>query len=586
MQNDTHGQAAATPSENSASPAGALAPGQAFAHGRYAIAGGRRRALFADHVEATDNHTGHAVLLHLLRAEISASPEVVEAVVARARALLADPPPCTCPVLDAGSDGQASFVATAAAGGHTLAELLARKQTTGSAGFGARAGLNIAARLFAALARAHQRGVHGALTAEAVIVRDDGDVALTDLAFAPAVAALRGAGAWPEDAPLAPELAERGQATVASDIFAAGALAYRALVGSPPAPGCPRPSHAADGLDPAVDEIIARCMLPDPGARMSSASEVADALGAIGRRSAAQSVEPAPAAGQSLSQSLASAAAPAADDALQAALADTYERWLVTKDKLDYGPFSTAELVDQIRADQVLPGHVVIDNSTGERQPIDEHPLFSEVVDRARQIRDDRRRASAEETHTVRERRRGVALYGMIALGVLALAGGAYAIVDKLGDGSGSDGSASVAALDEEGQLQVTMSTPEVADDRPRRGRGGGRRGGGGDRALGYDDTQAFDLASGGGGTERLSNAQLNETIHRYGGRLGGCLTRTGSSRADIEFIVQGNGRVSGVRVNGETQSALASCISGVMRSMQFPTFDGPRTRGTFNIAL
>jgi hypothetical protein len=169
---------------------------------------------------------------------------------------------------------------------------------------------------------------------------------------------------------------------------------------------------------------------------------------------------------------------------------------------------------------------------------------------------------------------------------VLALGGAAYVVVGKLAEDSGGDGAGAVAALDEEAQLQVTMSTPEVQrEPARRRGRGGGSGGGG--QALGYDDSQSFDLAGGGGsGTERLSNAQLNQTLARYGGQLGGCLGRTGSTRADIEFIVQGNGKVSGVRVNGETNSPLASCISGVMRSMQFPTFDGARTRGSFNISL
>ena len=40
------------------------------------------------------------------------------------------------------------------------------------------------------------------------------------------------------------------------------------------------------------------------------------------------------------------------------------------------------------------------------------------------------------------------------------------------------------------------------------------------------------------------------------------------------------------VRVNGESSGALHSCLSGVLRSMKFPSVDGPRTRAEFEIGL
>ncbi len=561
-----------------------LAPGTLVAGGRYSVAAAMRVGVFAAQYRARDEQTGDEVTLHVLRSELASSPELATAVVDSARAAAAVRDPALVAVRDAGASEGSVYVVTDHVPGHTLAEVLARRRATNNGAFAARSALNLGVRIFAGLAGAQP---HGALTPSGVLISGAADIRVTDLGFAPAVPLARQAGLWPEDASIAPEVSSGAPPSPASDVYAGGALLYLVAVGRPAQPGCPRPSEASPGLSPEVDEIVARCMLPDPEARFGSPLAVMHALAAIAEEAEAPS-QPAhgQASGQSLSQSLAApGGAPATSDALADALADAEERWLVTKDKLDYGPFSTAEFVAEIEGDRVLPGHVVIDKHSGERHPVEAHPVFGDVADRARQVRDDRRRASAEETHTVKERRRGAALYGMIAAGVVALGGGGYLLISDLTD-SDDGGDAEIAGLGEEAELTIT---PAEATSEPRGSsgrRGGGTRGGGGGSAMGYDDTRTFDMGEGGGGSERLSNAQLNQTIQGHTGALAGCLTRTGSQRADIEFIVRGDGNVSGVRVNGQTGGALTSCISGVMQRMQFPTFDGDRTRGNFDISL
>jgi hypothetical protein len=73
----------------------------------------------------------------------------------------------------------------------------------------------------------------------------------------------------------------------------------------------------------------------------------------------------------------------------------------------------------------------------------------------------------------------------------------------------------------------------------------------------------------------------------RYGGRLGSCLQSTGERSASIGIIIDGaSGRVTWVKVNETQSGGLYSCLSGVLRGMQFPKIHGPRTRAEFDIAM
>ena len=116
-------------------------------------------------------------------------------------------------------------------------------------------------------------------------------------------------------------------------------------------------------------------------------------------------------------------------------------------------------------------------------------------------------------------------------------------------------------------------------------GGGGGGRGGGGGNG---DENLALDMSDeGDGGSETLDMDTVYGVYARYGGKLGGCLSRTGSSSAAISIIIDGpSGKVTWVKVNGEQSGALHGCLSGVLRSMKFPSIDGPRTRAEFEIGL
>lgn len=262
---------------------------------------------------------------------------------------------------------------------------------------------------------------------------------------------------------------------------------------------------------------------------------------------------------------------------LDAAMADPTERWQVTKGSLDYGPYSLAQVIEQINADGILPGHLIIDNDSGQRSRAEEHPFFGPLVEQARQTRDDNRRAHAEVSHARTSRRRGLVLVGMIGAGVLGLGLVAYVVVGMAGEAT-EDTHQGISAVGA-GTLEAKISFPKQAPPKK------ASRGGGGNGPTG-SDTLDMDMSED-SGSERLSNDQINGVLQSGGSRLGRCLGQNGGGAAKIEFIVDGpTGKVSWVKVNGQQDGGLYGCLNKAMRGLKFPTVNGARTRAEFDMQI
>lgn len=91
-----------------------------------------------------------------------------------------------------------------------------------------------------------------------------------------------------------PQSAALAAPSIADDIYGFGALLYYLATGAEPAQA-PRPFHLLDRrpsdlnptLRPEIEQMIARCLDPDPAARYPSMTALADALSAIGQTDAA-----------------------------------------------------------------------------------------------------------------------------------------------------------------------------------------------------------------------------------------------------------------------------------------------------------
>ncbi|MFN2461303.1 MAG: hypothetical protein ABR591_11545, partial [Candidatus Velthaea sp.] len=79
---------------------------------------------------------------------------------------------------------------------------------------------------------------------------------------------------------IAPEQAEEGLWSAASDCYALGATLYQMLTGATPAPG----DTLGDDTDPALARIVHSLLVRDPSAREADAVALGDELAAVAER--------------------------------------------------------------------------------------------------------------------------------------------------------------------------------------------------------------------------------------------------------------------------------------------------------------
>jgi hypothetical protein len=577
----------AGPSESSAAR---LQPG--FQLGEYRINQPLWPMRIADAYRA-DGPAGPATL-YVIHARVAADPAVREHIIAGTRVAAALPEHRhLVRTLAAGITGELLWIATEEVDGSLVRDLLAKKRASGSTGLGLRACGNLITGITNALVEVH----HGAISDESVAVSRTGRVRVIDLALGPGTLAAMVAGLIPFSTTCPPEVKEGAAPGSASDVYSIGALLYEALVGRPLARGGPRPSDIVPDVNKQIDEVVARACHRDPekrfgrvdvlgevvsealnrgGALMTAAVPMLDRLPELGQVSLASEIaapqSPAASAGMSL------------DRVLAAALADSTEKWLISKGRLDYGPFSLAEIVSQIERGDIVAGNVIMDKDTGARVDVGEHPLLGAMVESARQRRDDARRAQAEVAVQRKDKKRGVLLYGLILLGLAGVALAVYFIIasTRAAKKEKIDG---VNAI-EGASLKVTVSMPKKPPP-AKRGTGGRRPTGGGNVQQGNENL-SLDLSDDGDeGGETLSMERVYGVYSRYGAQLGGCLHSTGEGAANIYINIDGkSGRVSFVKINGQTSGPLFNCLARVLRGMKFPSINGPRTRAEFDISM
>ncbi len=547
------------------------------------------------------NGPSGAATIYVVHAPIAANPEVRDQIIAGTRAAAALPEhKHLVRTLAAGLTGDVLWIATEEIDGSLVREMLIKKRQAGTSGFGVRGTGNLMTGVAASLSEV----THGALSSESCVVSRSGRVRVVDLALGPGTLAAMRAGLIPAQNNVAPELQQSGQPSIAGDVYAVGALMYEVLVGVPLERGGARPSEAVQGCPPKIDELLGKACHPNPDKRIGHVDvlgeQIAEALGTTAGPTAARPAVAAPigepGAGSSLAMSIGAGTDPTTsganlasgnsvvDRALSAALADNAEKWLISKGRLDYGPFSLSDVLTQIEKGEIVKGNMIMDKDTGARGDVAEHELLGPVVDAARQRIDDQRRAHAEVKVQSAEKKRGVMLYAVIGLGAIGAAVAVWFIIQTV---RGDDKEKAVAGISkvEGADLKVTVSLPKVPPKVKRTGGGGGHASAGGGGK--YDESMQLDLSDESDETETLSMEKVYAVYSSYGGQLGGCIASNGVRSANIMMIIDGpSGRVKGVKVNGQTSGGLQGCIYRVMSKMQFPKINGPRTRAEFDIGV
>jgi hypothetical protein len=436
---------------------------------------------------------------------------------------------------------------------------------------------------------------------------------------------LRAAGAIPRHY-LAPELLAGAEPTPASDIYAVGALLYE-LVSLRPVDPAVRLSSLVPGAGAALDVLIDDCLAPRPHERLDNLLALRAGLAAIvgpmaevlregedipvefSERPGAMEGYTIPpgefnfdddggapgvvARGEGLSAhrgahpiAPAVSVPPAADgdlgSLLKAATRNDSDRWMYSHEGLDHGPLTARDLIAAIVRNEVMPTDAVTNMDTGDKRPLVEWPQYREFAETA----SDKRRVELRKEAT----KEAIADAGVARTSKLLIAGAAvlaFALVGvvyykTLGPGARRQRSAAeIDDLVQRGELRVQTQTITLLPPPPpsERRHGGGGGGGGHGGFTSYEAAMSapidFNFGGSGPGGGTLSDSEITRPLMSNLSRFASCLD--GSARnVTLRLAIGGTGRAIGVTVTAGS-AGLKGCVAGVVRSLSWRAFGGPR---------
>jgi len=262
-------------------------PGEVLA-GRYRIVSPLGRGGMGEVYRADDLKLGQPVALKFLPTSLAQDEDRRRRLLDEVRLARLVAHPNVCRVWDVGEVDGHDFLAMEYVDGEDLASLLRRVGRLPPD-----RAVRMARELCAGLGAAHDQGIlHRDLKPANVMVDGRGHVKLADFGLAAAIedgthADVRsGTPAY-----MAPEQVEGRGVTVRSDVYALGLVLYELFTGQVAFPAKtlaeaarrgdappPRPSSHVEGLHPAIEEAIERCLDSDPERRPATATAVAASL--------------------------------------------------------------------------------------------------------------------------------------------------------------------------------------------------------------------------------------------------------------------------------------------------------------------
>ena len=218
---------------------------------------------------ARDNRVGRTVAITVVTDQIASNPGLREKFLRQARAAAALSHPNIVTLYEVGDDDDGGlYLIYEFIEGQTLKTIIAGRPLN------VRRSVDLAGQIAEALAEAHAADlVHGAMTADTIVVTPKGHAKIRDFGlatFSQAATATAGAANRAPDDPNA----------YLADFFSLGVILFEMLTGSAPVPGAGVPSAINRSLPREIDSIVARALGKSGG--YESAATLAAELRAVG----------------------------------------------------------------------------------------------------------------------------------------------------------------------------------------------------------------------------------------------------------------------------------------------------------------
>lgn len=419
---------------------------------------------------------------------------------------------------------------------------------------------------------------------------------------------------------LAPELVQtREPGNARASVFAVGALLYECVTGAAIGPAMRRPRDYNPDLPEALEALISKALVGDPAHRPDDLGALASALHHIaplknvpppevdeGRLDHGADFEvdvrlsmlppselsrdpvypptapvgPAssPGAPDGVAQNVGrggpavARVAPAPNvterlGALKARLeSDPRPRYVVNKDKMDHGPFSAVELLQQITTNSFTGDHILRDELSGQSHAISEWPEFAPFAEQVALKREVIAEKKAVARVEQAEKKAGIAKSSLGVLLVVAIGAGAALWFFQV-RGSRKDD----VAVADDSTLDLSLDGGIRGQKRKQAGGGGGKAGGPG--GASYESAvagniQQIDMNGHAIGPD-LTDLQLSGPL-RNATFLSSC-GAPDSMHVTVKVAIK-MGRAVGVSVySSQPNGAVTSCVDRAVRNLAWP---------------
>jgi hypothetical protein len=401
---------------------------------------------------------------------------------------------------------------------------------------------------------------------------------------------------------VAPELQrtlEPGDAC--SSVFSLGAMLYEMVTGQHVGPGMRRPRELDPSLPEGLEILIGKAIVGDRTHRPADLSALASAMYHLAPAKSVHppevneakldesaefdvdvrfsmlpppSAPPPPRAGAPKSSG--SKVARIAEDptarlgALKTRLeSDPRPRYVVSKERMDHGPFTAVELLQQIASHAFSAGDGLRDEISGQQMPIGEWEEFSPFAEQALLLREKRAEQKAVVRAATEDKNRGIAKT-ILAAGLVIAVGGALALWFFTRRGTRDD--SVVVAKDRTGTVEVHGDIRGKKHAAAGVGGGGGGGGGGYAGGMSYEavlngNNQEISMGQSAGAAD-LTDAQLSAPL-RHASFIGSC-GAPDDMKVQVRVAIR-MGRAIGVSVTTTpANGGVAGCIDRAVRGLRW----------------